>query len=77
MTPSPLVAIAAAAALAAATVAADARRVHHRSHRTAPAAVLPPPAPDRAGVAPRRPDPIYESCEYPWRHLEAQCPLGR
>lgn len=28
----------------------------------------------RANTGPHGNDPLYESCEYPWRHPDMQCP---
>ena len=46
---------------------------HHKVRHPAPhARQVVQPAPAKRAV-----DPLYESCEYPWRHLEFSCPLGR
>jgi hypothetical protein len=31
----------------------------------------------RVNTSSNRNDPIYESCEYPWRHPDVGCPYGR
>jgi hypothetical protein len=41
-------------------------------HRAPHARQVMQPVPTKRAV-----DPLYESCEYPWRHLELSCPLGR
>jgi hypothetical protein len=61
-----------ASAVAAVLLATSAQAAHHkvRRHPAQPSAqaVQPKPKPKPAG------DPLYESCEYPWKHPEVQCP---
>ncbi len=79
----PIVGIAICATLAAfAGANASAHKAHPRKlHRTTTTSTRPPlraPEPDRSRSAagPRSIDPIYDSCENPWRHLEVGCPYG-
>jgi hypothetical protein len=51
----------------------DAWAAHDKVRHPAPRAPqVVQPMPTKRAV-----DPLYESCEYPWRHLELGCPLGR
>jgi hypothetical protein len=59
-------------AVAAVLLATSAQAANHKIHRH-PAqpfaqAVQPKPKPAR--------DPLYESCENPWKHLGVSCPWG-
>jgi len=82
MTKSLVAGTAICAALAVLAGNAEAHRAHaHKTHTTVTTSTKPPlgmPAPDRARIStgPYH-DPIYEACEFPWRHLEVGCPLGR
>jgi hypothetical protein len=80
MTKSLLTGIAICTVLAVFAGNADAYKAH--AHKTTTTWAKPPlwgPMPNRSHVntGPYGNDPIYESCEYPWRHLEVGCPYGR
>jgi hypothetical protein len=59
-------------AVATVLLATSAQAAHHknRRHLAQPYAqtVQPKPKPKPAG------DPLYESCEFPWKHPDVQCP---
>jgi hypothetical protein len=57
-------------AVAAVMLATSAQAAHHKSrrHPAQPSAQAVQPKPKPAG------DPLYESCEFPWKHLDVQCP---
>jgi hypothetical protein len=57
-------------AVAAILVATSAQAAHHkvRRHPAQPSAQAVQPKPKPAG------DPLYDSCENPWKHLDVQCP---
>src|SRR5262249_16778427 len=62
-----------ASAVAAALLATSAQAAHHKKSHRHPAppyaqAVQPKPQPKPAG------DPLYESCDFPWKHPDVQCP---
>ena len=83
MTKSLFTGIAICTALAVFTGNTNAYNAHaHKTHKTTTTSTRPPlrvPVPDRSRVdtGPYGNDPIYESCEFPWRHLEVGCPYGR
>ena len=60
-------------AVAAVLLATSAHAAHHKSrrHPAQPSAQSVQPKPKPAG------DPLYESCEFPWKHLGVSCPYGR
>jgi hypothetical protein len=57
-------------AVAAVLLATSAQAAHHkiRRHAAQPHAQAVQPKPKPAG------DPLYESCEFPWKHPEVSCP---
>jgi hypothetical protein len=60
-------------AAAAVLLATAAQAAHHktRRHPAQPSAQAAQPKPKPAG------DPLYESCEFPWKRLDVSCPYGR
>jgi hypothetical protein len=57
-------------AVAAVLLVTSAQAAHHKVRRH-------PPQPSAQAVQPKpKPaaDPLYESCEYPWRHPDVSCP---
>jgi hypothetical protein len=55
------------------TAVTHAWAAHHKVRHPAPhARQVVQPVPTKRAV-----DPLYDSCEYPRRHLELGCPLGR
>jgi len=83
MTKSLLTGIAACTALA--VLAGDANAYKARAHKTYKTTTTSTtgiyrgsvPTGVRVNTSRNGGDPIYESCEYPWRHLEVGCPYGR
>jgi hypothetical protein len=60
----------AAFAATAVTAASPARAAHHKVRHPAPhARQVVQPVPTKPAA-----DPLYESCEFPWRHPELSCP---
>jgi hypothetical protein len=59
-------------AVAAVLLATSAQAAHHkiRRHPAQPSAQAVQPKPKPAA------DPLYESCEFPWKHLDVSCPWG-
>jgi hypothetical protein len=57
-------------AVAAVLLATSAQAAHHkiRRHPAQPSAQTVQQEPKPAA------DPLYESCEYPWKHPDVQCP---
>jgi hypothetical protein len=62
--------VSAVAAILLATSAQAAQAAHHkiRRHPAPPFAQAVQPKPKPAG------DPLYESCEFPWKHPDVSCP---
>jgi hypothetical protein len=81
MTKSLLVGIAICTTLAVfGGASAGARKAHtHKAHNTHKTSTTSTTG-TRRSTLPDGPrannDPIYESCEYPWRHLDVGCPYG-
>ena len=80
MRKSLLTGIAACAALAALAGNANAYEVHaHKAHKTTTTSTTGPqgrslPNGTRINTGPHGNDPLYESCESPWKHPEYACP---
>jgi len=79
MTKSLLTGIAICTALAVFTGNASAHKAHHKYHRTrtlwtngTERGIL--PYGTRVNTGPHGNDPLYDACEYPWRHPDMQCP---
>ena len=59
-------------AVAAVLLATSAQAARHKVRR-------PPAQPSAQAVQPKpKParDPLYDSCEHPWKHLDVSCPWG-
>ena len=76
MTKSLLTGIAICTTLAVFAGNANAHKAHaHKTHKTTTIWTIGnPPYGSRVNTAPRGADPLYDSCEYPWRHPDMQCP---
>jgi hypothetical protein len=80
MTKSLLTGIAICTTLAVFAGNANAYKTHaHKTHKTTTTSTTGTPRGSlrndtRVNTGPHSDDPIYQSCDYPWRHPEVQCP---